>query len=198
MRQNHNVYRAYGVRPNQAAAGGGRTRYYRQKSSLTGKLVAVVLVIVAAGGIAFAVHGLTGHRPNVVPENVKKSAGFSVYYPDTTKLPAGFTLDTKSFRFAQKGVVVFALTDSFGHSFVFSEQRQPSGDEINKFVSSYMPLNTTLQLKQGQAKIGAYGNAPDIRSIVSLPINGGPWLIITAPPQVSHDSIVRVLHSLTK
>ena len=197
MGPKRNIYRAYSSRLNPAIAGSGRAIPYHKKNFLRNG-PAVVLTVLVVAGLIFAGQRLIGKPANVVPENIQKSAGFTVYFPDAAKLPAGFALDTGSFRLAQKGVVVFALTDSNKRSLVFSEQQQPSSDEINKFVSSYIPVNSTLQLGIGQARIGAYGNAPDIRSTVSLPIHGGPWLIMTAPSQISHDDIVKVLRSLTR
>lgn len=133
---------------------------------------------------------------SLVPKNIQKSVDFPIYYPES--LPAGYNLDTQSFRLAEAGVVLFAVTYDKGKDIVFSEQQQPSASEMDKFISSYVPLNSALQFPLGQAKVGAYGSAPNIRTVVSLPVRNGPWLIATAPSEVSHDDLVKILTSLTK
>lgn len=132
----------------------------------------------------------------MVPKEIQKSVDFPIYYPN--QLPSGYMLDPASFRLAEPGVVLFAVRYGEGKDIVFSEQQQPSNSEMDKFISSYLPLNSALQLPLGQAKVGAYGNAPNIRTIVSLPLHKGPWLIATAPSEVGHEDLVKILQSLTK
>lgn len=133
---------------------------------------------------------------SVVPKKIQKSVDFSVYYPGS--LPLGYTLDPTSFQLADPEVVLFTVTYGKSKNIVFSEERQPSSGEIDKFISSYIPLNSVVQLPLGQAKIGAYGSAPNIRTVLSLPIHNGPWLIVTAPSDVNHDDLVKIVTSLTK
>lgn len=135
-------------------------------------------------------------RPSLVPKKIQQAVDFSIYYPGS--LPPGYTLDIGSFQLAESGVILFKITYGDKKDMVFSEQQQPSGNDIDKFVSSYLPLNSGVQLPLGQAKVGAYGSAPAIRTVLSLPIRNGPWLIVTAPSEVSHDDLVKILTSLTK
>ena len=135
-------------------------------------------------------------QTSVVPKGIQRSVDFPVYYP--VNLPPGYRLVTESFQLAEAEVVLFKVTDNRGKDIVFSEQRQPSAGDIDKFISSYLPLNSVVQLPLGQAKAGAYGSAPNIRTVLSLPIRNGPWLIVTAPSDISHDDLVALLTSLTR
>lgn len=169
-----------------------------RKGRVHSKKVAIILVaaLVAISLVAALYNKMTSHV-SLVPPNIQKAVDFSVYYPDVKKLPAGYGLDTKSFQLAQPGVVLFAVTHNGSKSVIFSEEQQSSARDIVKFVSNYIPVNTTLQLILGQAKIGAYGSAPNLRTVASLPVQSGPWIIVTAPPEVRHDDLVKILHSLT-
>lgn len=147
-------------------------------------------------GLSVGIYKMSSNA-SIVPGRIQKSVNFSIYYPSLEKLPDGYTLDTQSFRLAQPGVVLFAVTYASSKSLVFSEEEQPSSEDINKFINSYIPVNTTEQLSLGQAKIGAYGRAPNLRTLVSLPIHG-TWLIVTAPSDVSQNDLTKVLQALTK
>jgi len=192
----------YGNRPTPSSTGKVPRTYASRPDSkrraLSKRFVLVLICALIAVGLAIGVHDIFGGHTSLVPKNVRNSVDFPVYYPDIKRLPTGYSLDTKSFRLAQPGVVLFAVTYDDGKNITFSEERQPSNIDINKFVSSYIPINTTLQLALGQAKIGAYGSAPNIRTVVSLPIHDGPWLIITAPSNVNHDDLAKAMQSLTK
>lgn len=157
-------------------------------------LLSAVVVI----GLIIGLHNIVGGTTSLVPKDVQNSVDFSVYYPDIKKLPAGYSLDTKSFRLAQSGVVLFAITYGGNKNIAFSEEQQPSRNDIDKFISTYIPVNTTERLTSGRVKIGAYGSAPNIRTVASLPIQNGPWLIITAPADINHADLIKVLQALGK
>lgn len=162
----------------------GKTRY-----------LVVLCVVFGVVGLLIGWYLLWG-MPTVVPKKIQKSVDFSIYYPGT--LPAGYVLDTQSFRLADPGVVIFAVAHGKGKSIVFSEQDQPSASDIDKFITTYLPLNSEVKLPLGQAKVGAYGSAPNIRTVLSLPIRNGPWVIVTMPSDISHDDLVKILAALTK
>jgi hypothetical protein len=167
-----------------------------EKKRILGKrLFAIFVGGLLVVGLLMGWHALRGDT-SVVPKKIQKSVHFSIYYP--ASLPSGYTLDAQSFRLAEQGVILFTVTYDSGKSIVFSEQEQPSAGDIDKFINSYLPLNSILQLPLGQAKVGAYGSAPDIRTVLSLPIHDGPWLIATAPSEVSHDDLAKIVTSLTK
>lgn len=160
----------------------------------THKKFMLIALLALAGGFMTGLY--IASSVSVVPKEVQRSVPFPIYYP--RNLPAGYKLDPKSFRLAEAGVVLFTVTYGEGKNIVFSVQQQPSGSEMDKFVTSYIPLSTALQLPLGQAKIGAYGSAPNIRTAVSLPVQSGPWIIVTAPSDASHDDLVKILESLAK
>lgn len=158
-------------------------------------VLGLVLVVAA---LAVGLHAVLGRHASLVPKNIQKSVDFSVYYPDPQKLPAGYTLDTKSFKLAQPGVVLFAVTYGTGNNIVFSEEKQPGSAIINKFTNSSIPLHTDLKTSLGQAELGAYGTGENLRTVISLPINNGPWLILTAPPSTSKSDLQQILQTLTR
>jgi hypothetical protein len=168
----------------------GKKRYFVSKRRLRILLLGLLLIGLIAG--VSSKFFITG----TVPQKIKASVPFSVYYPKD--LPTGYALDSESFRLAEPGVVLFALSHGRGKDIVFSEVKQPSGSDMDKFISSYIPLNTVQQVPLGEARIGAYGSAPNIRTAVSLPVHDGPWIIMTAPSDVSHNELIRIVQSLTK
>jgi hypothetical protein len=149
-------------------------------------------LLVLGGVIAFYIIQQDSH--SIVPTQIRSAVPFSVYYPGA--VPSGYSLNSQSFRLADAGVVVFSVNRSDSKTILFSEQAQPSSNDMNTFISGYIPLNSVLQVPLGQAKFGAYGNAPDIRTVVSLPIANGPWLIVTAPADTNHDDLVALIRSL--
>jgi hypothetical protein len=48
----------------------------------------------------------------------------------------------------------------------------------------------------GKALVGAYGSGKDLRTIASLPIPNGPWLIITAPSDINQADLEKVLQAI--
>lgn len=163
-------------------------KHTRRKKILLLAVFALVSILITGLYIASSA--------NVVPKTVQDKVPFAIYYPKS--LPAGYRLDETSFRLAEAGVVLFTVSYGEGRDIVFSEQQQPSGSEMDKFVSSYIPLNTPLDLPLGRAKVGAYGTAPNIRTAVSLPVQDGPWIIATAPSDVNRDDLIKVLESLAR
>ena len=150
------------------------------------------IVLAAALWLLLSIH----HSP--VPKDIRKGSNFSIYYPEEGKMPSGYTLDKTSFRKAEGGVVLFSVSYDNGRSMVFSEQAQPGSDVIDKFKAQAIPVNTKVNVPLGQAVIGAYGSGNNIRTVASLPITRGPWLIITAPSDINQNSLKQVLNSLTK
>lgn len=154
-------------------------------------LAALLLIVVA---VMLILHGRGG---SPVPPAVRQAAGFTVYYPDPAKLPPGYELDRSSFRQADPGVIVYSVTRD-GQRLAVSEEAQPGGSAISDFLKNYIPLHTTFNAKLGQAQIGAYGSHPNLRTVVSLPITKGPWLIMTAPDGTSQADLKQIIQALRK
>ena len=113
-------------------------------------------------------------------------------------MPVGYKVDTSSFRTAESNVVLFSVNYSNGRSLVFSESEKPSGDVIDKFNASAIPIHTQVSTAVGKALVGAYGSGKDLRTIASLPITNGPWLIITAPSDINQADLEKVLQAISR
>jgi hypothetical protein len=155
--------------------------------------VIIVFAVIGGAGLAWRLAGATG---SPVPAGLRSSAGFPIYYPDQGHLPDGYTLDTTSFQKADGGAIIYAIKNSSGGNLIASEVAQPGGNVIDDFTKNSIPLHSTVDTSLGKAQIGAYGSPPNLRSIVSLPINHGPWLIITAPANTPQTDLKQITLSL--
>lgn len=135
---------------------------------------------------------------NPVPRQLRKSVSFPVYYPVNGRLPEGYALEPSSFRLAQPGVVIFSISHTGGQHLIFSEEAQQPSGTVSDFVKNYIPLHSALNTRLGTAQVGAYGRPPDLRTVVSLQINKGPWLVITAPSDISQDDLKKILQVFSK
>jgi hypothetical protein len=176
------------IRPVPAAA---PKRRLSRKFLISGAVVFVLLAVLTI----FFVHHLRSDSP--VPAEIRGAVSFAVYYPEQSKLPAGYSLDTTSFRLAQPGVVVYSVKTG-SQQLIFSEEQTPGGNVVDKFTSSYIPLHNPITTDLGKAAMGAAGQGANLQTIVSLPITKGPWLIITAPANTKQSDMQQILQSLTK
>lgn len=170
-----------------------KKRWLSRPRLIEGGSLLVILIVIA---LIFLNHSTPTNIP--VPESVRKAVNFHIYYPNQQKLPYGYSLDTTSFRLAEPGVVIYSVVSPDNQRLVFSEEQKPEQGVIDKFTTSSIPLHTEVKTGLGQAEFGAYGTGKNLRSVVSLPINGGPWLIITAPSSSNHDDLVHIIQALTK
>lgn len=155
-----------------------------------GALAFVVCSI--AAGVGFWFFGHAGSSP--VPKKVAQSVDFPVYYPNQAKLPHGYTLNTDSFANPLNAGVQYSVNYGKGSQLVFTVQRKPSQEELKTFIANYIPLKIDYQTHLGQAAIGAYHS----QTLVSLPVNDGPWVVVTAPLNIKQNDLKQVLQSLTK
>jgi len=141
-------------------------------------------------------HRQIGGKPitstSPVPDSVSRSVNFPVYYPDQKKLPADYRLNSGSFTAPVKNGVNYSVSYGNGKKIVFSVQTKPADSELQTFNSSYIPLRVDYQTPVGQAEIGAYHN----QTLASLPVVNGPWIVITAPPDINQNQLKQVLSSL--
>lgn len=129
-----------------------------------------------------------------VPPNIKRGVNFQIYYPDQKKLPNGYKLNIKSFTKPRQDVILYTVYYGNGKKLIFSVQPKPSDDEIQRFYSNYIPLRNQVQLNLGQAQVGSYGNP--LKTVVSYPIDNGPWVIVTAPVDTDQNKLKQVLNTL--
>jgi hypothetical protein len=163
----------------------------RRRTALLVFIICDVMVVVAAAIL------LLRASPSPVPAKIRSAVDFHVYYPKQKQLPSGFSLDQKSFKVVQPGVVLFSVKRPDGKKFIFSEEAQPAASIIDKFNTDYIPLHTTLSVALGHAEVGTYGNGANLRTIASLPVHKGPWIIITAPADAKKNDLSSLLNSLT-
>lgn len=154
--------------------------------------MAVVVIAVLAAGIAWFF--LRPKSP--VPSKIAKAVDFPVYYPDPKKLPAGYTLDTTSFKNPVSNGISYSVDYGNGQKLVFSLQDKPSSSELQDFNSNYIPLHNDYKTPVGQAELGAYNNHGTTESLISLPTNGKTWIIITAPYNTDQTKLKQVLSAL--
>jgi hypothetical protein len=159
-----------------------------------------VYIYIAAGVLLlwFLISGPLSPNRSLVPAEVRKAVQFSVYYPKPNNLPRGFTLNEKTFKLADDGVVVFSVTYGNSQDIVFSEQAKPADEVIEQFIGSTIPVHNQVNTLRGQATIGVSNYGSQQKTIISLPINNGPWLIVTAPADINQDNLRQILQELTK
>lgn len=153
--------------------------------------------------MSLAVAGLIGgllmakQLPDPIPLAIRKSVPYSIFYPDSSRLPSGYRLSQNVIHFAKADVVILMI--NYGSkSIVVSEQQPPDSSTINNFVAEHIPVHTTLPTALGQAEFGAYNSGNGLRTVISLPVPNGPWLIITAPPDAKRQTLIEIISSMVK
>lgn len=159
--------------------------------------LSAALIIIASIIVGAWIYGRSdaSSKPPVsspVSESVNKSVNFPVYYPDQGKLPVGYALVVNSITSPVKNGVSYAVSYDNDKKIVFSVQAKPSDDELESFRSNFIPLRIAFQTALGQGEIGAYNN----QTLVSLPVVNGPWIVITAPPDINQNQLKQVVHAL--
>ena len=155
--------------------------------------VTVVIVVVA-----WLVALISSNPINPIPKSILAAVNYPVYYPAENRLPAGYTLDKRSIELVSPKVVILVVKYGSRNMIVFNEQSNPGSGVINQYSSDYIPIHTTFWTPLGNAILGAYNDGHSIKSVVSLPINNGPWIIVTAPSNIDQTNLKDILDSLTK
>jgi hypothetical protein len=157
-------------------------------------------LIVAGVLLAVLIAGLAAWRLSAsdspAPDSIQADSGSGVYYPNAAKLPAGYTFDSSSINQAADGVTILSVKGGSDKSVSISQQAQPDSDVIENFIKTYIPLHTTISTSLGQAEMGASGQSSNLKTVVSLPVKDGPWLIITAPADISQPELKQIIESL--
>jgi len=150
----------------------------------------ILLIVVAILGI----HSFQQGRKPIVPESITSSVKYSVYYPDPKKLPQGFTLDKQSIRSPAQNGVTYTVLYEKTKKIIFNLQAAATDKELATFRSTYIPKRVSYTTPVGDAEVGASGNS----LLVSIPVSGGPWIVVTAPGDISQDNLKQVLNTLVK
>lgn len=127
-----------------------------------------------------------------VPAQIAAAVPYKIYYPDQSKLPNGYTLDGHSFANPVKNGVSYAVNYGGGKKIIFSVQTKPSDNELQAFQSNFIPLKIDFQTPLGLGSIGAYRG----QTLASLPIENGPWIVVTAPADINQEDLKQVFRSL--
>jgi hypothetical protein len=159
----------------------------------------IVLLLIGAAAAGFWLQNRHTATPmpaanSPVPRALAQSVNFPIYYPDPKKLPPGYVLIRNSFTSPVRNGVTYSITYDNGKKIVFSVQTKPSDNELQSFNSSYIPLRIDYQAPVGQAEIGSYHS----KTLVSLPVINGPWIIITAPLDINQNQLKSVLSSIRR
>lgn len=177
-------------------------RIYRYNKLLSDKLgfyrrafyslLTIVLVVMSGFFVAYLVRYHDLHSvPDPIPISVRDKVKFPLYFPNPSRLPASYKLNTASFTDSAQAVV-YSLTYR-NQTMVFSVQNNPGVSAINNFYSSSLALHTTMSTPVGNATIGAIGS----QSIVSLPTSRS-WILITGPSNFSQQQYAPVLSAMTE
>jgi hypothetical protein len=180
---------AYRIRPLELLEEQALLRSQRRRQRI--KTAAGILLIITLFTIGIV--EIT-RSTSLVPKAVASSVKFPVYYPDPKKLPAGYILDTDSFSNPVKDGVSYTINYDSNKKLVFSVQTKPSDSELQTFNASYIPLRIDYKTNLGQAEIGAYHS----QTLVSVPVNNGPWIIITAPADINPPDLKQIILAIRK
>ena len=161
------------------------------------KTLILVTLLIVVSGIGFG-SWLYLNSESPVPSTISKSVSFPVYYPESKKLPQGYSLDKGSFNSPEQGVVVYSINYDDAKKLSISVQEKPEDSKIEEFYSNYIPLRNKIQTELGEAEIGAYGPENNVKTVASLVANNRSWIIITAPYDIDQDQLKQVLNSLRK
>ena len=153
-----------------------------------------VFVVVIAWFIAL----ISSNQISPIPKSILSAVNYPVYYPAAGRLPAGYILDNRSIELVNPGVVIYVIKYDQKNMVVVNEQANPGSTVINQYTSSYLPLHNTFWTPIGNAIMGAYNDGHSIKTVVSLPVYKGPWLIVTAPSNINQTNLKEVIDSLTK
>lgn len=152
---------------------------------------------VAIGLMIILQLALLGHKgsviatPDPIPLSIRQSAGFSLYYPDPTKLPAGYSLDKNSISLSQQAVLLI-VTNAKQQRIIMTIQKKPSDAAIQTFYRVHMPLTLPISTDIGPAAQGDLNN----ETVVSLPTSADAWILATAPLNVNQQQMAQVMKSL--
>ena len=133
-----------------------------------------------------------------IPPNIISAVPFTIYYPSSSTLPSQYSLSSSSIRVPAPGVVLFNVTYGINQNITISEEAQPADSVVSNFISSYIPLHNSFSTPIGSAVMGAYNDGKSIRSVISLTVDKGPWVIATAPSNIDRYQFEQVIDSLTK
>ena len=157
--------------------------------------IGVTIVIVF---IAWLIALISSNSVSPIPKSISSAVSYAVYYPANSRLPVGYSLDKSSIELVNPKVVILVVKYSGNNMVVFNEQANPGASVISQYQTNYIPIHTTVWTPLGNAILGAYNDGHSIKTVASLPVTNGPWIIITAPSNINQTKLKEVLDSMTK
>lgn len=154
------------------------------------KLVSSFMALLIIGVLLFVLSNLKTYDP--IPESIQRSVSFSLYFPDSNKLPFGYSLDKNSF--SSNGQAVLYTVNRGNTRLIFTIQSRPTNLQIQSFYTNHMPLHNNVNTPVGTAAIGVINN----ETVASLPTDSNAWILITAPINFNQNLLNQTLQSITK
>jgi hypothetical protein len=154
-----------------------------------------LLLAIALCSIALVASGMVWwfarREPPFFSQEVRRSVGFSLYYPRRDKLPKNYTLDRSSIS-TNSQVVLYAVSYGSNQHIAFTIQKRPSDKELKAFHEQQLSKSRELITDIGTASITTLNE----QSFVSLPTKGGSWIIVTAAKDIGQSDLAKVLTAL--
>lgn len=151
----------------------------------------VAIGFAAASVLAVGVYGIAWarwHHSGVVPGYVRSSVNFPVFQP--RNLPAGFAVDTSSFKLNSE-VVTFVAKSAQG-AVLITEQAIPRQLDFDTFYADQLSDTRRMTTGIGEATIGYFGDT-ELGSIVT----DRTWILVRAKQGVSSQQMDAIVQSLS-
>lgn len=158
-----------------------------RRFALAGGLL--LLIVFLAAGAAWL--RLAAAKNSPVPQNIASSVNYPVYYPDSKKMPFGYSLDPQSFKTPSSNVVVYSVANGDSQKMAVSLETKPSNSQLQSLINRSFPLNSKVQTSLGTATIGSANN----QTVALLPA-AKALIIVTATQSVDQSDLIQLLKSL--
>lgn len=156
-----------------------RTKKVRRFATRKSLVAAGIIVVSLACAVAAAMFWFRSPPP-IVPNSVAEKVLFPVYAP--AYLPAGYTIDTKSFSTDNTAVLIFQATNTAGANIAITEEATPSAFDFNSFYTANLSNITNLVGLPYVTVAGVLKS--NSRTILSVN-TGKTWIIMTSQARFS-------------
>jgi hypothetical protein len=165
-----------------------------KKSRKKATIAIISLILIAASISLLKINKNTYTGP--VPEKIRKSVSFPIYYPDQSKLPSGYVLNNSSFSSPSTEAALYTVKYNNNKKLIFTVQKKPSDAELANFNKRYIPIHRQVLTSIGTATEGTINN----QTVVSLPADDdNAWIIISGPSDAyGTNNLAQALKSLKK
>lgn len=162
-------------------------RQPRRKAVLAGIIGVVIVCVLGAFYLA-------SRQPVRIPGEATEGVTFPIYIPQ--KLPDGYKLDEKSFKYVpSEGVFVFQATNKAGDNLVFSEQGKPTSLNLDDFTGRQLIDARKLPNLPFSATTG---KTLDKKNTLLSVVTDTTWLIMTTTSEVDNQELHDVAAGLVR